>query len=140
MTVHRMPADISRAFPPNYEEICKHIPTVRARGAAVVFTYGRTIHSPMSDKLRDDLMAHEMVHVVRQSNPEEWWSQYLTDPVFRLKEELLAYKAQYKYALEHYGKAMRKTILNSIATDLSGPLYGKLVTKREATRLIKADK
>lgn len=130
-------ANVVNKFPPNYDEICKHIPAVQ-QNQAIVFTYGKTIYSPAGVESRPDLMVHEQVHVKRQAKPKEWWSKYLTDIDFRLQEELVAYRAQYEYMLKHYDRAERRRILKSIAKDLSGSMYGKMVTKEQAMTLIKA--
>jgi len=124
------------SLPPNYEDICSHIPAVR-KNKAIVFVYAPNIYSPAGIELRPDLIAHEEVHVKRQDDPAAWWEQYLVDKDFRLREELIAYQAQYKYMVEHYDRAKRRGILLSIAKDLSGPMYGGIITKAQAIKLIK---
>lgn len=126
---------IVQEFPPNYEDICAAIPAVR-RNPSIVFVYGDTIYSPSNAELRDDLIIHEEVHVERQTDPEAWWQQYLTDPKFRLEEELVAYRAQWQYLMQNSERPIRRRILNSIAKDLAGAMYGKIVTRDEATKLI----
>lgn len=126
---------VVKAFPPNYDVICKHIPAVRQK-KTIVFTYGDTVYAPSGIDLSPDLEAHEQVHIGRQSNPDEWWSKYLTDVQFRLDEELAAYRVQYGYALEHYSRANRRLLLTHISKDLSGAMYGKLITRKEAIKLI----
>lgn len=122
-------------YPPNYEDICAHIPAVK-RQPSIVFTYAPTIYSPAGVKLPPDLVVHEEVHIERQTNPAEWWDRYLTDIEFRLNEELEAYRAQYVWALHNYKRAYRRVLLWSMAKDLSGAMYGKIVTKQEAIKLI----
>lgn len=121
--------------PPNYEDICSHIPAVR-KTKTIVFTYGDTVYVPSGNPLPPDLEAHEQVHVDRQSTPDEWWAKYLTDVQFRLDEELAAYRAQYKYAVEHYSRAYRRELLTHMTKDLSGAMYGKIITRKEAIALI----
>lgn len=123
-------------LPPNYEDICRAIPAVR-KNKAIVFVYAPYIYSPAGIELRPDLIAHEEVHVKRQDDPATWWEQYLVDKDFRLREELIAYQAQYKYMVEHYSRERRRGILSSIAKDLSGPMYGGIITKQQAIKLIK---
>jgi len=128
-------AEIVKDYPPNYDLICKHIPAVK-NNPAIVFTYGDKIYSPMFETLSDDLMAHELVHVERQKNPDEWWERYLTDVNFRLDEEVAAYRVQWQYMAQHYPRTLRRKLLNGIAKDLSGSMYGKIITKADALRII----
>lgn len=124
-------------LPPNYEQICQAIPAVR-KNKAIVFVYAPNIYSPAGIELRPDLKAHEEVHVTRQGDdPQAWWDEYLVNPDFRLREELAAYQVQYKYMEVHYDRAKRRAILASIAKDLASPMYGGIITKEQATRLIK---
>lgn len=122
-------------LPPNYEDICSHIPAVR-KSKTIVFTYGDTVYVPSGQPLPSDLEAHEQVHIDRQSNPAEWWARYLVDMQFRLDEELAAYRVQYAYALENYSRDHRRALLTHISKDLSGAMYGKLITRKEAIKLI----
>lgn len=125
------------ALPPNYKQITAAIPAV-AKNKAIVFVYAPNIYSPAGIELRPDLIAHEEVHVTRQGDdPQGWWDKYLVDKDFRLREELAAYQVQYKYMEEHYSRDRRRGILSSIAKDLSGPMYGGIINKQQAIRLIK---
>lgn len=128
-------SQVLKAYPPNYEQICSHIPAVR-KNKHIVFTYGDTIYSPQGVNLPPDFLEHEETHVKRQSNPAEWWAKYLSDVQFRLDEELIAYRAQYAYAVQHYSRADRRMLLTSMVKDLSGAMYGKIVSKKEAIKLI----
>lgn len=130
---------VVKKLPPNYADICKHIPAVKKQ-PGIVFTYGDTIYNPQGHPLRPDFLVHESVHVERQKKPKEWWSKYLTDVKFRLEEELAAYREQYKFMEANYNRKDRRTVLKAIVKDLSGSMYGNLVTKAEAEKLIKAEK
>ena len=122
-------------LPPNYKDICKHIPAVKKQ-PAIVFTYAPNIYSPAGIDLRADLMVHEEVHIQRQSNPKEWWDRYLTDVTFRLSEELAAYRAQYAYIKANYKSSIAKQVTASIVEDLAGDMYGNMLTKSQAMTLI----
>ena len=121
--------------PPNWEKINK---TFDLKGRKVVFTYGDTLYNPHGGDIPPHLMVHEETHRIQQgAEVKEWWEQYLHDDVFRLGEELEAYQAQYRH--------LKKTVkdrnalarfLFVIAGDLSSPIYGSLITHREATKLI----
>ena len=86
-------------------------------------------------------MIHEQTHAFQQKSsrffgPEDWWSMYLTDVKFRLAQELEAYRTQYKFIKDTYNRQNRKGLLKKISKDLSSELYGKIVSKEEATDLI----
>lgn len=124
-------------LPPNYKQITAAIPAV-AKNKAIVFVYAPYIYSPAGIELRPDLKAHEEVHVTRQGDdPQAWWDKYLVDKDFRLREELAAYQVQYKFMEANYSREKRRAILSSIAKDLSGPMYGGIITKQQAIKLIK---
>jgi hypothetical protein len=124
----------SHEQPPIWDKLSKRFNV--QWGGGLVVTYGDTIYH--TQILPRDLIVHELVHVTRQTNPDEWWSKYLDDPKFRLGEELLAYREQYKYlkrATKDRNELARH--LWRIATDLSGPMYDLPINHREAMRLIK---
>lgn len=131
---------IVNEYPPNYKAICKAFPAVKY-SRNVVFTYSPSLYIPNgSDQVMQDLMVHENYHQERQVNvggPEKWWDLYLKDPKFRAEEELGAYQRQYKYARKHYARQVFSQLLDRIAGDLSGPMYGNIYSKEEAKDLIR---
>lgn len=126
-------------YPPNYGAIKDAIPGVVGK-FGVVFTYNGAVYSPHSHILEDHLTEHEKIHVKQQSSMgvEEWWDRYLEDPHFRLEQELQAYRTQFRFALKRYGWNKAQGLLKSIAEDLSGPMYGNIITLREAKHRIMA--
>lgn len=129
---------IVSAYPPNYEEIAA---TFKIKGrAGIIFTYGDTIYNPSHVDVPPDLVAHESVHMNQQTlygmTPEKWWEQYLTDSDFRYKQELEAYRAQYQFAKAHYGRTQRRAVLAHISKALAGPMYGNLISTRQAESAI----
>jgi hypothetical protein len=119
---------VVNGYPPNYKDIVATLhPT-----ANTVFTYGNTVYAPGHDWIDNALAVHEGVHSQRQEEgvgPLKWWELYLQDPQFRLTEELVAYRAQYKYFCKQVkAKKVRRAFLEAIAKDLSGPMYGGLMT------------
>lgn len=127
-----------RAFPPNYADICKAIPSVRGmRG--VVFTYGDAcyVQPTGNPTLSLDLEAHEETHVQQQAEigADVWWQRYLSDKKFRLEQELEAYKVQY-VVLQQFPRAVRRKRLAAISKDLGGKMYGGIITSEQAKRLI----
>lgn len=132
-------------YPPNYKKVTKHFPAVRYN-KSVVFTYGDTLYNPGVGSISEDLMVHEQVHEKQQDGlwiiggAKRWWGRYLRDPVFRLSQEAEAYKKQYEFVK---GKIKDRELLHSfltkIASDLSSPIYGEIVSFELAMRIIKND-
>ena len=142
---------IKKAKPPNYDEILLYLP-VNDRS---VFCYGDTIYNPSGKDLLEDLIVHEEVHSRQQGEyPDVWWYRYLTEPQFRLEQEIEAYGEQYAFAKRHIEKAARevppghelaagktkllKFALENMSEALSGPEYGSLITQAEAVSKIRA--
>lgn len=128
---------IVKDFPPNYQQIIARIPAV-GRRLSIIFTYGDTVYCPGGNtNLPDHLIAHEAVHseIQAEMGVEAWWELYLTSTRFRLEQELLAYRKQYE-VLQRYDRATRRMVLGRISKSLSGAMYGKLVDKSTAQKLI----
>lgn len=105
-----------------------------------IFAYGNTIYVPSGMSLPPDLIQHEITHCKRQLSVgvEQWWNRYLEDPYFRIAEETLAYGRQYKYVCTLVkDRNKRFSFLHRIATDLSGPIYGNVITHSGAMIRIK---
>lgn len=129
--------EIINAFPPNIEEIKKRF---NLDGHKPVFSYGKILYVPYGADIDPHLMAHEMTHGKYQieMGVENWWKKYLYDDTFRLDQEVEAYRAQYKrYCHDVKDGNRRAKLLNFIADSLSSAMYGNLVSKSEAMRLIK---
>jgi hypothetical protein len=129
---------IIKDYPPNYDVICRAFPIVKSR-PNVIFTYGDTLYSPAGNPIPDHLMAHEETHTRQQSEngPDMWWRYYLASPAFRLEQEVEAYRAQYK-VLASYGRPERRRIFAQITKDLASAIYGNMVSKEQARKLITA--
>lgn len=125
---------IVKAYPPNYDEI-------KARfnpPANTVFAYGDAIYSPSNVNLAADLIEHERTHFAQQARaggPEAWWRRYIDDPQFRLEQEIEAYRAQYA-AVATLPRPERRALLAFICKSLASGMYGRLVTKEQARRLV----
>jgi hypothetical protein len=130
---------IERAYPPNIDAILQVFPNVKqTRG--VLFAWDMTIFNPDDIVVSSSLDAHEQVHSIQQKgNPEAWWAKYLTAPVFRYEQEVIAHISEYAVAYGLYDRNGRRHQLNQIAARLAGPLYGSLTTKSAALRLIKTE-
>lgn len=127
---------IVTGYPPNYAEIKKRFnPPI-----GTVYAYGGVIYSPHSSKLPADLVAHEEVHFGQQAaagGPDVWWRRYLDDPEFRLEQEVEAYRVQYA-TLEALPRKERRRRLADICKTLASGMYGSIVTKEQARRLVTA--
>lgn len=121
--------------PPNYEEI-------KARfnpALGTVYAYGNTIYAPgVAGLISADLVVHEEVHFEQQARvggPDAWWRLYIDDPRFRLEQEVEAYRAQYA-SLATLPRPERRERLAHYCKSLASRMYGGLVTKDQARRLI----
>lgn len=118
-------------YPPNYKAIVKAFDIKGNDG--IVFTYGHKLYVPGGQEIDKHLMVHEETHAKQQGamGVEDWWERYLVDPGFRFMQELEAYRNQYR-SMATLQLQVRVGYLNHIATDLSGPMYGNLLTKEQA--------
>jgi len=130
-------------YPPNIEELDA---TFHIKGKPILFTYGDAIYCPdRSVFITPELYAHEQIHSNRQTSDrptiEKWWERYLVDSEFRLNEELLAHRAEYKkYCDNNKDRNKRSLFLNSIAGRLASSMYGNVVTPNKARRIILGEK
>lgn len=99
-----------------------------------LFAYDDCIYTNYD--LPKDLLIHEMTHLHQQKRDglEYWVKNYLHDPKYRLEVEIEAYKAQLSSIKD---RNWRSVILNESANNLSSKLYGNLITKQEALKLLK---
>lgn len=127
---------ILNELPPIYDAILANgmHPT-----STVVYTYGDTLYNPSGAEISEHLMCHEETHSHQQgSNPDAWWGRYLIDPFFRLKEEAEAYANQYDFiCLTVKDRNRRYFVLNDLASHLASPIYGDVISKDTARKLIK---
>jgi len=125
---------IKNKYPPNIDKIREKFPNLPS---GVVFTYGEVIYAPFG-KVTSDLRVHEKTHTKQQGDdPDGWWDKYLADEKFRLKQEAEAYRNQYRFYRETCKvKSRIRPFLEKIANDLSGKIYGNIISFDEAIRLI----
>lgn len=107
--------------------------------STVIFTYGNKLFVPGGRRLVLDkpLMRHEETHARQQkiTGIEEWWERFLVDPAFRLSQELEAYREQYR-AMASLPLGTVVGYLEHICADLSGEMYGNMLTADEAKAVI----
>lgn len=129
---------VVRERPPIYDEIVAAFPD--ASGPGVIFAWGDTIFNPSATDIGRALMAHEAVHGQRQgADVRGWWRKYLADPQFRLDEEVPAHVAELRVIRSTLTtRHARKDALRAIAARLASPLYGGLISPRDAEKLLRA--
>lgn len=128
--------DIRFDYPPNIEAIRSKFKLPKF----VIFTYGHILYNPDRGGLPEHLMVHERTHKDQQyaMGVEAWWGKYLEDDKFRLSQEIEAYRNQYKYIVKNFkDRNVVNKMLLSIARDLSSEIYGNILTKDEALKVIK---
>lgn len=128
--------NVVNSTPPNFAEILAVFPNASDPG--VIFTYGDTIFNPSGTELSSALRAHEGVHCGRQgSDIDGWWARYLIDAEFRLAEELLGHRAEYRTFIgTTRNREVHNNYLQQIAHRLASPLYGNLLSMQQARKAI----
>lgn len=132
---------ISFEKPPCYDEANKLF-KLDELNLGTVFTYGDTLYNPSKVPIDRDLLVHEETHGHQHQHDATvaklWWERYIKDPQFRLEQEAEAYGKQYAYlctVIKDRNKRYRA--LRSLASALSGPMYGSIVKHSEAEALIR---
>lgn len=99
-----------------------------------IFAYDNKIYANYD--LTPDLVVHEYTHWKQQAEYglDRWVDNYLSNPEFRLKMELEAYKAQLASIKD---REYRNKIRIQSAINLSSDLYGDIITPQGALRLLK---
>lgn len=127
---------IIKAYPPNWPDIARAFPAIKGK-PGIIYAHGTRIYNPQGGVIPPWLIAHEEVHGSRQMlfGVDTWWDTYLRYSEFRLEEEVLAHQAEWRAYTGHN----RDSYLGLMADRLSGPLYGNLIGKDHAMRLITND-
>ena len=133
--------NIAHSYPPNFKKIVEAFNLKRDNDRQPVFTYGTTLYNPSGAEIPQHLLTHEEVHSRQQgktdAGAEAWWDKFIADPAFRLEQELEAYGFQYLYAKRHFASKHRAQLLHSLASDLSSPAYGSMLSYGEAASKIR---
>lgn len=135
----------SSEYPPNWPTLIKIFKGAINWDNGIIITWGDTYYS--KKPVAPDLVAHETVHMNQQmqteGGPEKWWERYYMDPVFRLHQEVEAYRAQlafYKNSLMNVSRPERKfksrKAAESMAMALSSEIYGNIIGYNQALELI----
>lgn len=105
-----------------------------------VVTFHDAIYT--SRPMAQDLFVHECVHYARQGGGQDielarqYVDLYLTNDDFRLQEELMAYREQYKFLLKHMNRPQAFEHVKVLAAHLSSPLYGNIISFGQALSAI----
>lgn len=122
--------------PPNIEDIRA---VFDLSNQEPIFCWGDIIYNPHNIDVNEFLKVHEHVHSDQQSktSPAAWWSEYLVDTEFRLRQELPAHRAEYRaFRARHKDRNLHARALHGIAERLSSPLYGSVITLKQAKKEI----
>lgn len=121
---------VIHSYPPNINEINLVLPTSDKN----VFSYYPDVYVPSGKELDPDLMLHENIHLEQQKaiGVENWWRKYLTDPQFRLEQELASFSAQLTYGKKVYPTKVSDQMKHDFASLLSGSQYQTGLTYQEA--------
>ena len=127
---------LSKELPPNWSLLNTAFPN--AKEFKAIFAYGDTIYSPFGQEVSADLYVHESVHSKQQGdNPDAWWSKYIQNKNFRLKEETEAYAVQYKFVKERMSGEWSEYLLDQVSLALSSDLYNLGISYGEARSKIR---
>jgi hypothetical protein len=121
--------------PPMWDEIDA---AFKVEGKPVIFAWGDKIYNPEGGEITPELVAHEEVHGERQgADVRGWWERYIKDPHFRLAEEVPAHRAEYRhFCTRSIDRNARALYAHAVALRLCSPLYGRMVSLKEAIALV----
>lgn len=105
----------------------------------IIIADGNTIHCKYN--IPPEKIVHELVHIKQQEKVgrDLWWDLYISNPSFRLEQEVEAYKKEYEFICDNIkDRNIRFEFLYGLAQALSSSQYGKLCTGDEAMRLIQS--
>jgi hypothetical protein len=120
--------------PPNWQRIADTFPV---DWNSIIIAYYPNIHCGV--EVSNQKQAHEEIHLSRQRDlgVDLWWEYYLTNPSFRLNEEVEAYKVEVEWVKENIAtRNQRRFLLDKIYSDLSGSVYGFICSYEEAKRML----
>lgn len=102
------------------------------------FAFGDTIYS--ATPLDAHLIIHEKTHLDQQFHSEFfawiWLFFYICSRSYRFHAELQAYRAQWEYIKRTEPRKYQAPLIAVIASNLSGKLYGNLISFDEAVDLV----
>lgn len=129
--------NIVKDNPPNYDKINAKFGPLPA---TVLFAYLPYIYNPSGNFIPPEKIAHEQVHHEQQKDVgvEWWWEMYIGSKDFRLQEEIPAHQVDYKTYCQYVkDRNLQNDYLEFLAGQLSGPMYGGIIKRSEAKKIIK---
>jgi len=98
-----------------------------------IFAYNHVIYT--NKDLPEDIIVHEKQHFIQQDRDglDKWVQNYLHNPKKRLEYELEAYKKQLTVCKP---KGFRNAVRLDCIENLTSGMYGDLITRKEAERLL----
>ena len=104
----------------------------------VVIVWANKIYS--ARPISEDVLEHEKVHIKQQGGTNwgaiKWYLKYFVSSKFRLNQEIEAYRAQYQFIKRKWSEQKAEKLLELIASYLSGPTYGKIISYSKALKEI----
>lgn len=77
----------------------------------------------------------------QKDSPDVWWTMYIDDKKFRLKQETEAYHNQYMHFCRNKKDSLKEEhFLSLLAKLLSSKMYGNICTEEQAKIYIKNNK
>lgn len=126
--------------PKIYDEIKKHFPHANWEKGLII-TYGKDVYCkvPIIGRHKE---VHETVHIRQQAEmgKDKWWALYFENAEFRLLQEIEAYTAEHAFLKDHTElttREQRRSYRKQIIEQLSGPIYGNIITYAQAEALFK---
>jgi len=105
----------------------------------IAVAFGRVVYA--NQDFDESFKIHEETHLRQQKRSYFfaviWWARYLFSKKFRFKQELEAFRRQYLFIKSTKGYDSFKALLN-LSDALASPLYGNMVTRSQARRLLES--
>lgn len=122
--------------PPHWRIIKLFFPQYDPNGS-IACAFGKVIYA--NNEIPDDYIAHEEEHLNQQFHSYImavlWWICYCLSKHFRYSQELGAFQRQYQWICKNQAWR-RHQKLYELAEQLASPLYGSMISIREAQREI----
>lgn len=137
-TTTQIETPIIEDFPPIWDKVIAA--GMRPNPDTVLFAYAGAIYAPRAKNISNDLLVHEGVHLDQQGDDADaWWDRYIQDAYFRIDQEAEAYAEQYDFLCHDIkDRNQRNMILHRMAIQLSGAMYGNVITHSAAKTMIKS--
>lgn len=109
--------------PPVWDLVHAHFPV---NDKETYYTYGNTLFNPAGIRLPVTIIEHESMHMKQQRTlgPDEWWRLYVSNELFRFKQEMEAYGRQYySFCKQEHDRNKQVRYLFEIVRAIKDPMY-----------------